>query len=158
MTPTFQGEMQLAGWAESHTSGAKLTFWLPASADLEVFRGMTARKGHRAGQRFMAVLVEIGDDELPVPQTVVQPTAAPGPGPKQKGGELARLAGRWCGDEMFRHWLGVDTAEDAAENVRMACGVTSRAELDHNADAAKAFHRIYREPFIAYCRDAGIEL
>jgi hypothetical protein len=156
MTPTFQGEMQLAGWAESHTSGAKLTFWLPESADLEVFRGMTARKGHRAGQRFMAVLVEVGDDEMPVPQPVVQqPTA---PAPKPKGGELARLAGRWCGDEMFRHWLGVDTAEDAAENVRMACGVMSRAELDHDADAAQTFHRLYREPFRQYCRDAGIEL
>jgi hypothetical protein len=154
MTPTFQGEMQLAGWAESHTSGAKLTFWLPESDDLEVFRGMTARKGHRAGQRFAVVLVEIGEDELPVSPPVVQEPAAPAP--KPKGGELARLAGRWCGDEMFRHWLGVDTADDAAENVRMACGVMSRAELDHNSDAAQKFHRLYREPFRQYCRDAGI--
>jgi hypothetical protein len=156
MTPTWQGEMQLAGWAESHTSGAKLTFWLPESADLEVFRGMTARKGHRAGQRFAVVLVEIGEDELPVPTPVVQePTA---PAPKPKGGELARLAGRWCGDEMFRHWIDSDNAETAAQYIRTMCGVKSRAELDHNAEAAQNFHRYFREPFIRYCRDAGIEL
>jgi hypothetical protein len=156
MTPTFHGEMQLAGWAESHTSGAKLTFWLPESADLEVFRGMTARKGHKAGQRFAVVLVEIGEDELPVPPPVVRPT--PAPAPKPKGGELSKLAGRWCADEMFRHWLSVDTAEQAADAIRIPCGVTSRAELDHNADAAQKFHRYFREPFIRYCRDAGIEL
>lgn len=156
MTPTFHGEMQLAGWSESHTSGAKLTFWLPETSDLEVFRGMTARKGHRAGQRFAVVLVEIGEDERPV-EPVAQEAPAEAP-VRQKGGELARLSGWWCGDELFRHWLGVDTAEDAAENVRMACGITSRAELDHNADAAQEFHRIYREPFRQYCRDAGIEL
>jgi len=64
--PTFQGEVQLAGWRESHNSGATVTFWLPCSDDLGPFRGLTAKKGGLAGHRFACVLVEIGDDETPV--------------------------------------------------------------------------------------------
>lgn len=148
MTPTFQGEMQLAGWSESHTSGAKLTFWLPEAADLEVFRGMTSRKGHKAGQRFAVVLVEIGDDEKPVQQ----------PAEKPKGKELAQLAGRWCADPYFQHWLGATDEDDAAAQIRLACRITSRAELDHNEQAAAKFHRTFREPFRQYCKEQGIEL
>lgn len=66
MIPTFQGEVQLAGWRESHNSGATVTFWLPSSDDLNPFRGLTAKKGNTAGHRFACVLVEIGDDEQPV--------------------------------------------------------------------------------------------
>lgn len=62
--PTFHGEVMLAGWKESHNSGAIVSFWLPDSADLEVFKGLTAKKGNTAGQRFMAALVEIPDGEL----------------------------------------------------------------------------------------------
>ena len=67
--PTFSGEMQLAGWSQTHTSGNKVTFWLPDDEAMESFKLLTARKGNRAGQRFAAVLVEIGDDELPVDHT-----------------------------------------------------------------------------------------
>jgi len=75
MKPTFQNEVQLAGWSESHNSGAKVTFWLPTSEDLEPFRGLTSRKGNTAGHRFAMVLVEIGDDDQPVQpvQAAVQP-------------------------------------------------------------------------------------
>lgn len=145
MTPTFQGEMQLAGWQESHTSGAKLTFWLADSEDLSVFRGMTARKGGRAGQRFAVVLVEIGDDEQPVIPEEVQPAQKP-----VKGGDLARMAGMWCADPEFRAWSQTESAEAAANWIRETCGVGSRAELDHNAEAAQAFHRLVRLPFMAW--------
>lgn len=148
MTPTFQGEMQLAGWQESHTSGAKLTFWLSDSADLDVFRGMTARKGHRAGQRFAVVLVEIGDDEQPV-----IPEIAPAPAPaieRPKGGDLARMAGMWCADPEFRDWSRTDSADHAADWIRDVCEVESRAELDNNAHAAQLFHRLVRIPFMAW--------
>lgn len=72
ITPTFHGEMQLAGWSESHNSGCKVTFWLQSSEDLEAFRALTVRKGNTAGQRFMAALVEVGDDEQPVRQTAIK--------------------------------------------------------------------------------------
>lgn len=63
---TFQGEVQLAGWKETHSSGVTVTFWLPDTADLDAFRALTVRKGNQAGHRFACVLVEIGDDEQPV--------------------------------------------------------------------------------------------
>ena len=65
-TPSFTGEVMLAGWSETHAGGAKIVLWLPDADSLTAFRAMTVRKGNTAGQRFMAVLVEIGDDELPV--------------------------------------------------------------------------------------------
>lgn len=76
----FQGELMLAGWKDTHNGGATVTFWLPDPAELDVFRGMTAKKGNVAGQRFMAVLVEVQDDEKtaaapsPTGQTLSSPT------------------------------------------------------------------------------------
>lgn len=64
--PLFSGEMQLAGWSQTHTSGNKITFWLADEEGLEPFKLLTARKGNHAGHRFAVVMVEIGDDELPV--------------------------------------------------------------------------------------------
>jgi hypothetical protein len=72
ITPTFSGEMQLAAWSESHTGGCKVTFWLPTPQDLDAFRALTVRKGNHAGHRFMAVLVEVGDDEQPVQRETQQ--------------------------------------------------------------------------------------
>ena len=138
MNPTFQGEVQLAGWTESHTSGAKVTFWLPDASDLDVFRGMTAKKGNHAGHRFMCVLVEIGDDERPV----TAPQAE-----KPKGGPLAKLAGMWCNDPQFQQWLGVTNADAAAKEIYQRCGISSRAELDHDQDAAAMFAVFVRHPY-----------
>lgn len=146
MTPTFAGEMQLAGWSESHTSGCKVTFWLSSPDDLEAFRALTVRKGNTAGHRFMAALVEIGDDEQPK-----EPE-------KPKGGELARLAGIWCADPRFWAWIetvseGYVTNEaEAADWVRQACDVTSRADLDHDKAAGDYFHQLIRRPFTDYLK------
>jgi hypothetical protein len=151
ITPSFQGEMQLAGWSETHTGGCKVTFWLSDPADLDAFRTLTVRKGNQAGHRFMAVLVEIGEDEQPVQQ---QPAAAQESEPeKLKGGPLAKLAGQWCSSPDFWEWLrfrGVrcDNEEDATRVVRNTCGVTSRAELDHYEEAASVFKQRIRGPFM----------
>jgi len=170
--PTFQGELMLAGWAETHNGGAKVTFWLPDTADLDTFRGLTVKKGNTAGQRFAAVLVEIGDDEQPkqnpaaVPTTSAEPSipsegsGAPSVGPP-KGGPLARLAGQWCADETFRRWLvdefGVICEDEAraAEVVREACIIKSRAELDSTPTAAVLFNDLFREPYMAYLKARG---
>lgn len=151
MKPSFQGEVMLAGWQESHTAGAKITFWLPDAELLEPFKGMTAKKGNTAGQRFMAVLVEIGDDDQPI---------APAEQTKAKGGELARLAGMWCNDPLFREWLAsietgyvLRTPEDIASVIRLMCGVESRAELDNNEDAEEKFHRLIRIPYAHWLKE-----
>lgn len=66
LKPVFQSEVMLAGWKETHNGGATVTFWLPDTEDLEVFRGMTVRKSNTAGQRLACVLVEIPDNEIPL--------------------------------------------------------------------------------------------
>lgn len=157
ITPNFSGELQLAGWSESHTGGCKVSFWLQSSDDLQAFRALTVRKGNTAGQRFMAVLVEVGDDELPVPPPKPEPQSE-----KPKGGPLAKLAGMWAADPEFWAWLGtVHTSnhwdgDTAAAYIRNVCGVESRAELDHDEEAATCFHTHVRGPFSKYLMARGI--
>jgi hypothetical protein len=152
IVPTFAGEMQLAGWSESHTSGCKVTFWLQSPDDLEAFRALTVRKGNTAGHRFMAALVEIGDDEQPV-----QPKPEPLPQPeKPKGGPLAKLAGMWCNDPEFQKWTGMETADKATRLIYDVCHIESRAELDHDPVAAEQFHKAFRGPYSKYLMALGI--
>lgn len=63
MNHLFNGEVQLAGWIESHTAGAKVTFWLSDPSDLDAFRTTTTRKGNISGQRLAMALVEIDDSD-----------------------------------------------------------------------------------------------
>lgn len=148
---TFQGEVQLAGWSETHNGGCKVTFWLADATDLDVFRALTVRKGNTAGHRLMCVLVEIGDDELPV----TEPPAAPAP-EKPQGGALAKLSGMLCSNSEFWRFLterfrvSITNAEQAAGAVREICKVSSRAELDSNPDAASIFHEAIRQPFVRW--------
>ena len=154
INPTFTGEMQLAGWSETHNGGCKVTFWLPDATELDAFRALTVRKGNTAGHLFMAALVEVGDDEQPVQP---EPTA---PEPETpKGGMLAKLAGMLCDQPEFWAFLNrcnanggqvIQNAEDAANFVREVCGVASRAELDHNHYAAERFHMEIRLPYVRW--------
>lgn len=73
-----------------------------------------------------------------------------------KGAALSRLAAMWCQSEPFQKWVesrmgaapsGVSGEQHAAQYVRDMCGVTSRAELDHNARAETLFHATIRRPF-----------
>lgn len=145
IVPTFHGEVQLAGWSDSHTGGPKVTLWLADSADLEAFRALTIRKGNHAGHRFMVALVEIGDDEQPVQ-------------PQQKGGEIAKLAGQFCNNPEFwkflhaKHGWACSMPEDAAKLIRNRCHINSRSELDYKPEAAAIFHEQFREPFVEWQR------
>lgn len=151
IVPTFAGEMQLAGWSESHTSGCKVTFWLQSPDDLEAFRALTVRKGNTAGHRFMAALVEIGDNEMPV-----EPS-------KPKVGALCLLAVQWCKEPSFWHYCDTATvfstnieilcADDAAEVICQVCGIESRKELDTNPSAAKAFDVNFRKPYMEFLKN-----
>lgn len=74
----------------------------------------------------------------------------------QKGGFRARNAAMLCQDETFRLYLdrrrtakfqldipdGTHTADDARDFILQACGIQSRAELDHNQDAAITYRQI----------------
>ncbi|MDN7965492.1 hypothetical protein QZM92_26285 [Burkholderia multivorans] len=150
--PTFQGEMQLMNWGESSSNGAWVKFWLNPD-DLQVFRDLKCRSGKIAGQRFAAVLVEVGDDEQPVQQPE-----------RPKGGPLAILAGRLCQDAEFWRFAttnyGIEfspgeEADECAEWIRQHCGVASRSEIDHNPNATAAFHEI-RGAWIKWRRVRGL--
>lgn len=74
----------------------------------------------------------------------------------RKGGYLARKAAMLCQDSQFRLYLdrrraakfnmdipdGTHTEEDARDFILAACGISSRAELDHNQEAATVYRQI----------------
>ena len=157
MTPTFTGELQLAGWSESHTGGCKVTFWLQSPDELTAFRALTVRKGNTAGHRFMAALVEIGDDELPV-----EPVAEPKP--REQLGDACYWTVMRCHEPNFwdfmdeKEWGNevdskfVYNKDVAAWAVKLICNITSRKELDTNPEANKIWHSEIRIPYMEYLK------
>jgi len=55
---------------------------------------------------------------------------------------LAQIAGIICNEPAFWKYIHVANADEAAKYVRGHCGVTSRAALDSNEDAAQAFRTL----------------
>lgn len=147
MNPTFSGEVMLAGWSETHNGGAKVTLWLSDADELAAFKRMTVAKGKTAGQRLACVLVEIGDDE--------QPKEPEPPKDQPKGGPLAKLAGMWCQSKDFQEWCGAENSDEARTHILESCEIDSRAELDHDSDAANLFHEYIRIPYSAWLIKTG---
>jgi hypothetical protein len=138
ITPAFQGEVQFAGYSDSSRSGPRITLRLHDRAELERFVGKEAK-------RFMCVLVEIGDDEQPVPP-------ARQPEPSKKLGPLALSAVQFCKNPKFREWLGVETEQEAADWIKVQCGVQSRRDIDADPYAPHRFHVAVAKPFAEYMR------
>lgn len=76
-----------------------------------------------------------------------------------KGAALSRVAAMMCGNAKFQRWVvsrigaapqGVSDNQHAAQFVRNACGIDSRAQLDHSARAATLFHEAVRKPFVTW--------
>lgn len=161
MTPAFQDEVQLAGWSETHTGGAKVTFWLPDAEALDVFRTLTARKGNTAGHRFACVLVEIADDEQPVQESVMGNPISETKG-RGKLGDLCWRAVQWCNDPEFRAFLqkqtgwAANTPEEARNAICEVCDVASRKMLDHSPIAAEKFNRLIRGPYQKHLMARGL--
>lgn len=150
-TPTFAGEVQLRRWSESSTQGVQVTFALAESADLDKFKGLD-------GKRFMAVLVQIGDDERPIPPNPAELK------PREPLGDLCWRAVQWCKDPVFWVFLmqsqpnmsAVECEEDAASRLKFLCGVHSRKELDESAAARSRFNQLIRGPYQKYLIARGI--
>lgn len=142
MTPTFQGEVQFRRWSDSSTQGVQITFALPDSEDLEPLKA-------KAGKRFMAVLVEIGDDEQPVQQ----------PRKRDQRGPLCKEACDYCEMPAFQQWAaqggGYDATEMGAKDMILdACGLEkSRKELDEKPASAAWFIEKVRVPFARWQRE-----
>ena len=92
-------------------------------------------------------------------------TASDRSAPGRKGGEVARIAARWCRDPGFQRWIdersgrrrraGSDVTLTQAEAmarvlVLVACGIGSRVELDHDEAAAARFDALIRRPYLAH--------
>jgi len=136
--PSFQGEMMLLGWKESSSQGRTVTFLLSEDEDTHPFRDLSVKSGKKAGQRFMAVLVAIGDNEVPSP-------------PED---DLIREAGALCRSKSFWDWAdaqafnGVKSEEDAKQFLYDQLSIRSRKELATDQQSASRFRVLaaqYRE-------------
>lgn len=155
MTPTFQGEVQFRRWSDSSTQGVQVTFALPDSDALDPLKGME-------GKRFMAVLVEIGDDEQPVEPAKSRP--------KDTRGPKCREACDLCADRQFQFWVaaaitgvppeaerGISTElmnEHVAKSwlLKQCGGIQSRKQLDEDVIAGELFITRVRVPFAKWLR------
>jgi len=158
ITPTFQGEVQLRRWSESNTQGVQVTFALAESSDLDKFKGLD-------GKRFMAVLVQIGDDEQPVgAKPLIQKESANSRSAREPLGDLCWRAVQWCKEPEFWAFLmqsqpnmsDVECEADAASRLKFLCNVHSRKELDESADARSRFNRLIRGPYQKHLIARGI--
>lgn len=143
--PSIQFEAKLMGYAKSRNKDGDWT-----DIRLQVHPEETEDLNRlMLGTRLQCVIVVIDDQEQPV---AVQ---------KPKGGELAKMAGILCSDRRFHIWAYQQDAppdepvfeEDpirlteasAIGWLREKCGVASRAELDHNPEAAQKFINLKAE-------------
>lgn len=153
ITPVFQGEVQLRRWSESNTQGVQVTFALAESADLDKFKGLD-------GKRFMAVLVQIGDDEQPVKPVESHQIKKD----REPLGDLCWRAVQWCKEPEFQAFLtdaapnmsAVECEKDAGARVKFLCNVHSRKEIDESADARGRFNALIRGPYQKYLIARGI--
>ena len=87
------------------------------------------------------------------------------PEDRPKGGALCKLAAMWCAEEEFHNFLAATmkwakaysepiTSVVAANIIRETCGVSSRADLDHDERAAHIFHRDFRLPYQRWLQGA----
>jgi len=67
---------------------------------------------------------------------------------------LARRAAMHCAEGAFQKFLGVETAEGAADALRRRCGVASRKDFDGDAAARERWRAVEAE-FSAWLRCAG---
>jgi hypothetical protein len=85
------------------------------------------------------------------------PQTEPEPEPP-KGGALSKWAALRGGEAHFQEWLSqhynvkIRNATDAAAFIRHECDVESRAELDNDPRASRAFDNLFRLPYSAYCQ------
>lgn len=98
----------------------------------------------------------VAHDRMQQSHDAAPPAAAREPeGPQHRGGALAKLAGMLCQQPEFWRFLGSQFEQDAPEDAEQAaallrevCGIESRAELDHNEEAARFFHENIRIPHL----------
>jgi hypothetical protein len=150
--------LQLLDWSETKR-GRKVLFEVlndPESpSEVHPFAAFTARNGKVAGQYFAGVFVEFdpatGSPKEPATQLSVEPTAPPTQWDDLK---LSQKAAMLCKDDMFQEWMvneagwpNANTEKGCREAICNPMGLTSRAQLDTNAQAAALFEEWLAEFF-----------
>lgn len=135
----LEAELQLRRLSYTSNNASSATFALH-DEDWEKLKGCE-------GKRFMAVMVEIGEDEQPVPNTIDKETKS------HKARGLGLLAIQWCKNELFRQWCGVPSEERAREYVLKACEVEHRNMIDESERASHLFNNRIRIPFSKWLKD-----
>lgn len=160
-TPTFAGEVQFRRYSDTSTQGTQIVLALPDRESLQSFIGLE-------GKRFMAVLVQIGDDEQPVTGNPVSANAVKSHIQREPLGDLCWRAVQWCREPEFQEWISkrvqvsdsnppVERSEQSARRLICAyCDVTSRKELDTNPEAARKFNQLIRGPYQKHLIARGI--
>lgn len=155
-TPTFQGEIQFRRYSDTSTQGQQVVFAVQDREALECFIG-------KEGKRFMAVLVEVGDDEQPVnANPLMQKNSGTKPELKREPlGDLCWRAVQWCKEPEFWSWmcsmnLMCDSEEGASRFVKSVCGVGSRKDLDTDKEAARKFNQLIRGPYQKHLISRGV--
>lgn len=136
----FKGELMLLGWAESSNRGRTVTFLLDETEEEHPFKHFTIKSGKRSGQRFAAMLVQIGDDEQPIHK-------------EQRPSQVAAVI---CKDPQFWQWASERSfadikSEDSAANwVKSELDIASRSELDTNPGIMLRFNANILHPYNEY--------
>jgi len=151
----FQDEVQLLGFGESDSFGAWIKVRLRDPDQLGIFRGVDS--GKKNGKRYACVLVEIDDDEKPV---------------RQKRGKSQQAAvmiqhrnyltwvdyclENWLINEPQRNeMLGMDNEKRCDAFLKYLVGINSKAELDKNEVAARAFET-HCKLYADFCKGMGL--
>ena len=142
MTPAFQGEVQFRRYSDTSTQGAQIVLSLADRDELSTFIG-------KEGKRFMAVFVEIGDDERPV---------------EPKVGPLAYWLVLRCNEQEFWRWLEcevndgnqIKSSDEAARVVKLYMDVKSRKDIDGNPEKERQFHELIRGPYSRWLLRRGV--
>lgn len=135
----LEAELQLRRLSYTSNNASSATFALH-DEDWEKLKGCE-------GKRFMAVMVEIGDDEQPLITSIDEEKKSN----KAKG--LGLLAIQWCKNELFWEWCGMPSEEMAREYVLKACGVEHRNMIDESERASHLFNNWIRIPFSEWLKD-----
>lgn len=159
----YQGELMLAGGGNPLGQGMWVRFWMDEEATSHPFSGCAGRRGDNPGDLFMAMFVELDDDDEPINQEKrARLERANG---ARKGGALCKWAAMRSHDKLFLQWLSEEVPlpdeklrpvtwwDEAGEDrvarwIRWSCGeIESRADLDNNPKAAEIFHERIRRPY-----------
>lgn len=137
----FQGEVLLLNWGDTSTRGRTATLQLADEGEEHPFKHFAI--GKKAGRRFMAVFVEIGDDERPVEKTPSQ------------------VCFLLCRDEMFQHFLAersfvpIDDEQSARAHILEACGIKSRSSIDKDIRARAHWDALIYQPWLKHRASLG---